>query len=277
MIDAWIGNLGKYNEGELVGEWVKFPTEAEELAKVFERIGIDGAQYEEYFLADYESDAISVQGILGEYSNLDEINYLAHLLEELEQQGDLEGYSLVADMEASSIKDAINLTQCIGDFMPNMEITTETDLGYYLIEEVNGIDLDKLMGENMSYYFDHEAYGRDAVAGGDIVLSNAGMYWNADIDDSFYSGLEDIPDEYRCFTPASVQNEYLRTAELDTEENYNNIDGVRNNIRPEKDEAKGGKPSLVESLKSNREAIAQQDKDAPKADAPKKDRGVALE
>lgn len=37
---AFITNLGKYNEGELVGEWVKFPTTADELKKVFERIGI---------------------------------------------------------------------------------------------------------------------------------------------------------------------------------------------------------------------------------------------
>ena len=27
---AFITNLGKYNEGSLVGEWVKFPTTAEE-------------------------------------------------------------------------------------------------------------------------------------------------------------------------------------------------------------------------------------------------------
>ena len=34
---AFITNLGKYNEGELVGEWVKFPTTAEELKEVFKR------------------------------------------------------------------------------------------------------------------------------------------------------------------------------------------------------------------------------------------------
>ena len=38
--EAYITNLGKYNEGELVGEWVKFPTTSEDLKKVFERIGI---------------------------------------------------------------------------------------------------------------------------------------------------------------------------------------------------------------------------------------------
>ena len=32
---AFITNLGKYNEGELVGEWVKFPTTPEKLQEVF--------------------------------------------------------------------------------------------------------------------------------------------------------------------------------------------------------------------------------------------------
>ena len=53
--EAFITNLGKYNEGELVGEWVKFPTTSEELQKVFERIGIGskddfGNPYEEWFI-----------------------------------------------------------------------------------------------------------------------------------------------------------------------------------------------------------------------------------
>ena len=55
---AFITNLGKYNEGELVGEWVKFPTTAEELKEVFKRIGIGqkddfGQPYEEWFITDY--------------------------------------------------------------------------------------------------------------------------------------------------------------------------------------------------------------------------------
>jgi len=53
---AFITNLGKYNEGELVGEWVKFPTTAEELKEVFKRIGIGqkddfGQPYEECMTA----------------------------------------------------------------------------------------------------------------------------------------------------------------------------------------------------------------------------------
>ena len=30
-IEAFVTNLGKYNEGELVGEWVHFPTTEEEM------------------------------------------------------------------------------------------------------------------------------------------------------------------------------------------------------------------------------------------------------
>ena len=56
---AFITNLGKYNEGDLVGEWVKFPTTPEEMQKVFERIGIGqkddfGQPYEEWFITDYD-------------------------------------------------------------------------------------------------------------------------------------------------------------------------------------------------------------------------------
>ena len=85
---AFITNLGKYNEGALVGEWVKFPTTAEELQEVFERIGIGfkddfGHPYEEWFITDYDRYVDGLYEMLGEYENLNELNYLASKLEEL--------------------------------------------------------------------------------------------------------------------------------------------------------------------------------------------------
>ena len=87
--EAYITNLGKYNEGELVGEWVKFPTTSEELQKVFERIGIGskddfGNPYEEWFISDYDCYVDGLYEKLGEYENLDELNYLASKLNELD-------------------------------------------------------------------------------------------------------------------------------------------------------------------------------------------------
>ncbi len=35
----YLTNLGKYNEGYLVGEWVHLPISSEDLKEVFDRIG----------------------------------------------------------------------------------------------------------------------------------------------------------------------------------------------------------------------------------------------
>lgn len=45
LFEAYITNLGKYNEGELVGEALKFPTTTEEVQGLLKRIGVDGVRY----------------------------------------------------------------------------------------------------------------------------------------------------------------------------------------------------------------------------------------
>ena len=47
---VFIANLGKYNEGELVGAWFEPPIDMDE---VRERIGLN-EQYEEYAIHDIE-------------------------------------------------------------------------------------------------------------------------------------------------------------------------------------------------------------------------------
>ena len=84
MFEAYVTNLGLYPErGAGAGEYLKFPTTVEEVQALFSRIGIDGKQYEEYFITDYDSDILGLTDHLGEYESLDELNYLAHLLEEM--------------------------------------------------------------------------------------------------------------------------------------------------------------------------------------------------
>ena len=164
--EAFVTNLGKYNEGMLVGEWVKLPTTEEEMQKVFERIGIGkqdefGQPYEEWFITDYECPIYGVQKMLGEYESLDKLNYLAALIDEL-SLSDQE--KLVAIMEAgcdevSDIDDLINLTfnlDCY-DIMPG--INDESDLGYYYAHEA-GIYSENDLGP-LANYIDYERYGRD--------------------------------------------------------------------------------------------------------------------
>lgn len=140
--EAFITNLGKYNEGELVGEWVKFPTTSEELQKVFERIGIGskddfGNPYEEWFISDYDCYVDGLYEKLGEYENLDELNYLASKLDELD---DHDYNHFQAAMQISdytgSIKDVINLIDNLDKYEIYPGVESNADLGHYYIEEL---------------------------------------------------------------------------------------------------------------------------------------------
>ena len=47
MLNVWIGNLGKYNEGELVGDWLKLPVSEQELNRFLkEEVGLQLTQEE---------------------------------------------------------------------------------------------------------------------------------------------------------------------------------------------------------------------------------------
>ena len=86
--EAFITNLGKYNEGFLIGEWVKFPVTNEEMQAVFRRIGI-GRRYEEWFITDYDCPDAAIGKTLGEYESLSELNYLAVQIMELRESEDI--------------------------------------------------------------------------------------------------------------------------------------------------------------------------------------------
>ena len=60
LFEAYVTNLGKYNEGELVGEYLKFPTTPEEVQALLKRIGIDGVRYEEIFITDFDGDVLGL-------------------------------------------------------------------------------------------------------------------------------------------------------------------------------------------------------------------------
>ena len=198
---AFITNLGKYNEGELVGEWVKFPTTPEEMQAVFQRIGIGetddfGYTYEEWFITDYDCYVDGLYDKLGEYSNIDELNYLASKLDDM-MQYDYDRFCAAVYMgdHTSSIQDLINLTENLDCYDVYPDIEDDEDLGRYYLEEVDA----SLVPEHLRNYIDYEAYGRD------IRFSDGGEYTDFGyVRDTgsnfveFYNGdRDDIPEEYR--------------------------------------------------------------------------------
>ena len=201
---AFITNLGKYNEGALVGEWVKFPTTPEELKKVFERIGIGakddfGQTYEEWFITDYDCYVDGLYDLLGEYANLDELNYLASKLDDMSQD-EYERFQAAMEIgdHTGSIQELINLTENLDCYDVYPDIHDHDDLGRYYIEELDAMQVP----EHLRNYIDYEAYGRD------IALEESGQFTDLgyvrDTGDSFHEYYDgergSIPEEYRVMT-----------------------------------------------------------------------------
>ena len=195
LFEAYITNLGKCNEGELVGETLEFPTSPQEVQALLKRIGVDGIRYEEFFITSFDGDVLGLYDYLGEYENLDELNHLACLLSELDQ-GELEKFEAVLHTGAhtSSVADIINLTQNLDCFEFYPDIENEEDLGRYWAEDLP-------IPEELKDYFDYKAYGRDIsinegghMAPGGYVVQTSGDFRE------YYHGLQDIPAEHKVFS-----------------------------------------------------------------------------
>jgi hypothetical protein len=142
LFEAYITNLGKYNEGRLVGETLKFPATTEEVQALLKRIGVDGVRYEEIFITSFDGDVLGLYDHLGEYESIDELNHLAHVLSDLDQS-DIEKFEAVIDSGeyTGSVHDLINLVQNLDcyDFYPGID--SEEALGRVYIEEMEMLDV----------------------------------------------------------------------------------------------------------------------------------------
>ena len=255
---AFITNLGKYNEGELVGEWVKFPTTAEELKEVFKRIGIGqkddfGQPYEEWFITDYDCYVDGLYSKLGEYENLDELNYLASKLDEMDQ-GDYAKFQAAMEIDdyTSSLQEIINLTENLDcyEIYPNIE--DYDDLGRYYLEE---LEVSKVPA-HLQNYIDYEAYGRDVALEENGTFTDQGYVWDTrETFHEYYDGERgSIPDEYRVMTfqddlPEEEKSEWAMDIAFDMDEFFRQNDPQ---YAAEHPEAHAAKEELYESLMAGR-------------------------
>ena len=69
VFEVYITNLGKYAEGQIVGETLKFPATTEEVQSLLKNIGVDGVRYEEFFITAFDGDVMGLYPMLGEPSD----------------------------------------------------------------------------------------------------------------------------------------------------------------------------------------------------------------
>ena len=163
-IKIFLTNLGRYNQGYLVGEWIKLPVPADKLDEVLERIGING-EYEEYFITDYEASFANLN--LSEFTSIEALNEFAERLDEMESW-EVEKLAAVLEYESvSSITDIMDIIEYLDDFVVLPDIEDDEGLGRYYAEELCTLNA---VPEHLRSYFDYEAYGRD------IRLESVGCY-----------------------------------------------------------------------------------------------------
>ena len=155
--------------------------------------------YEEWFITDYDCYVDGLYDKLGEYENLDELNYLASKLDEM-SQGEYEQFQAAMEIgdHSGSLQEIINLTENLDCYDIYPDIHDHDDLGRYYIEELDAMQVP----EHLRNYIDYEAYGRD------VALEEGGEFTDLgyvrDTGSSFHEYYDgehgSIPEEYRVMT-----------------------------------------------------------------------------
>ena len=155
---GFITNLGKYNEGYLVGKWIDFPIDDDDFEKELASIGVvSGSMYEEWFITDYDCALFDMHDAFGEYPNIDDINEVAEALDCREDE-------FVALLEVCSYEDALDHLED-EDFTFYYDMTLE-DVAYELVDECYNLP------EIAQRYFDYKAFARDLSFDGYTETSN---------------------------------------------------------------------------------------------------------
>lgn len=159
-MQVYIANLGKYNEGELVGAWFHFPLDFDVIK---ERIGLNH-DYEEYAIHDYE---LPVR--VGEYESISHLNKIYDCVQKL------------ADTPLLPATQAL-INEWFGDLEELVEHAD--DINYYTVGSMEDmafelVESGALFGEvpaMVQTYLNYAAIARDLEIDGNYLVTNNGIF-----------------------------------------------------------------------------------------------------
>ncbi len=197
-----IDSRSRAETGEPGGVWLSMPATTEQLHAAMQSVGITADNPQDFFVggfANTEDCPFEVPLSVIQSGSVDELNYLAALLE-MQQDEDKGKFAAAVTLgdHAENVKDLINLVQNLDCYWIYPTVQTEKDYGYYLIDELDELELP----EEAKKYFMYEEYGRDAVAhDGGCFTEQGYIYNNKNTFSQWYNGREtDIPGEYRIMS-----------------------------------------------------------------------------
>lgn len=210
---VWVGNLGKYNEGELVGEWITLPMPKNHLddilrnkvslqltqQEVDEALRTTGECYEEYFIADSECPELPNYQI-SEYADINQLNMLAAFINKCDYLEAVDAY-----IDAKNINDIYEICNVLAQADDLNYNTTSYEaylndnelIGYRYVDEVYGDagELYEQSPETYKEYIDYEALGRDYSINSKYDVENGMVNYNGELMTEYEFGMA-IVDEY---------------------------------------------------------------------------------
>lgn len=161
ICNVYIANLGKYNEGELVGGWLALPVEEEELDKFLKDVVGINEEYEEWAIHDYECKYLKI----GEY---DDIYALNEQMEEIADLLETDGDKIEAALEAWG-EEALGYD--LDDIILYSGIDDKYDLGYYYAHEYYS---EALKDNPLADFINYKSYGEYIDSCSDGVFTSYG-------------------------------------------------------------------------------------------------------
>lgn len=215
MFKVHVWNLGKYNEGELVGGWINLPTSEKKIKEFLTQVVELNANYEEYMISDYEID---LNYSPFEYDNIYNLNLLAKASERIM---DLEKINCYLDTRADfSISEIINVILQeenipYYDYGMDNSIYMDKEEKYgYAMADVSGIS-DILENYKISDYFDYKRYGDMCRISDSVELFDNGyINLSEEIDLDYYS-LDEIKEILNKDEKCMVKNQSFSEMECD--------------------------------------------------------------
>lgn len=182
VLSVYPENLGKYNEGQILGDWIDLPTSEKRIHDFLKDVVGLNEDYEEYFIADYDIPEEYSFIPKNEHCDLYDLNLLATQLNGMHPKS-IESIELYSLRETNlSIKDLLNITLQIHnisygaysfDGMEYCSNLSNEELFGRTVAEAYGLT-DELERKNVEQYFDFEAYGKDTALNEDVELGENG-------------------------------------------------------------------------------------------------------
>ena len=175
-IEGFITNLGKYNEGELIGKWIEFPISDEELKEALKEIGcmytdkngvVHNPLYEEYFFSDWECE---IPFDYSEYESVDDLNIIAERVEALEAY-EQDVLKVILKEHTSDANEALQIVEAC-DYRTWDSCDNMADVAEQMVDEYGYLND---VPENLRCYIDYEKWGRDLKLEG-VFLRGDGFF-----------------------------------------------------------------------------------------------------